>query len=48
MNVALRKPMTQEEFFDWVQAQDGRYECDGRQPVAVTDGCGKHPRITAT
>ena len=37
MNIALRKPrMTREQFFDWAQAQDGRYEFDGFQPVAMT------------
>ncbi len=38
MNVALRKPMTQKEFFDWAEAQDVRYEFDGFQPVAMTGG----------
>jgi len=38
MNVTLRKPMTQREFFDWAEAQDGRYEFDGFQPVAMTGG----------
>ncbi len=42
MNVALRKPMTQEEFFVWAEAQDGRYEFDGFQPVAMTGGTMNH------
>ena len=45
MTVALRKPMTQAEFLDWTQAQDGRYEFDGLQPVAMTGGSGNHARI---
>ncbi len=45
MNVALRKPMTQDEFFAWAQAQDGRYEFDGFQPHAMTGGSGNHARI---
>jgi Uma2 family endonuclease len=39
------KPMTQTEFLDWAQAQDGRYEFDGFRPVAVTGGTGGHGRI---
>ena len=42
MNVALRKPMTQEQFFQWAEAQDGRYEFDGEQPVAMTGGTNNH------
>ena len=45
MSVALRKPMTQAEFFDWAEAQNERYEFDGFQPVAMTCGCGNHARI---
>lgn len=45
MNVALRKPMTQDEFFAWAEAQDGRYEFDGFQPVAMTGGSRTHARI---
>jgi hypothetical protein len=36
MNVALRKPMSRQEFFAWAEAQDERYEFDGFQPVAMT------------
>ena len=36
MSTALR--MTREEFFDWAQAQDIRYEFDGFAPVAMTGG----------
>ena len=38
MNVALRKPWTQEQFFSWAEAQETRYEFDGVQPVAMTGG----------
>ncbi len=38
MNVALRRPMTKKEFFDWAETQDIRYEFDGFQPVAMTGG----------
>lgn len=45
MNVALRKAWTQQEFFDWAQAQEGRYEFDGLRPVAMTGGTVNHSRI---
>ncbi|NPD67214.1 Uma2 family endonuclease [Lichenicola cladoniae] len=45
MNIAHREPMTQEEFFDWAGAQEGRYEFDGFQPVAMVGGTGNHARI---
>ena len=45
MNVALRKTMTQNEFFDWAEAQDERYEFDGFQPVAMTGGNLGHSRL---
>jgi Uma2 family endonuclease len=38
MDTAVRKNWTQEEFFDWVENQDTRYEFDGFQPVAMTGG----------
>lgn len=39
MNVAVRKPgMTRDRFLDWPGHQDGRYEFDGFQPVAMTGG----------
>ena len=46
MTAALRKSMTTGEFLDWAQAQAGRYEFDGLQPVAKTGGSGNHARIT--
>ena len=45
MNVALRKPMTQADFFRWAQAQRERYEFDGLQPIVMTGGSGNHARI---
>jgi Uma2 family endonuclease len=45
MNVALRKPWTQEQFFSWAETQDTRYEFDGFQPVAMTGGNVNHNRV---
>jgi len=43
MNIALRQPlMTRDQFLDWVQAQEGRYEFDGFRPVAMTGGTNNH------
>ncbi len=42
MNVALRKPMTHEQFFAWAEAQEARHEFDGFQPVAMTGGTNDH------
>ena len=38
--------MTRDEFFDWAEAQDVRYEYDGLQPVAMTAGNLGHSLIT--
>lgn len=46
MTVALRRPMTQREFLDWAQVQEGRYEYDGLRPVAMTGGSLGHNQIT--
>jgi Uma2 family endonuclease len=47
MSTALRKPrMTREEFFNWAQGQDIRYEFDGFEPVAMTGGNINHSQIT--
>ena len=47
MSTVLRKPrMTRDEFFDWAQAQDTRYEFDGFAPVAMTGGNINHSQIT--
>jgi Uma2 family endonuclease len=37
--------MTREEFLDWAEAQDQRYEFDGFEPVAMTGGTRNHSRI---
>jgi len=43
MNIAIRKRrMTREQFFDWAQTQDIRYEFDGFWPVAMTGGTLNH------
>ena len=45
MNVALR-PWTTEQFLEWAETQDGRFEFDGFRPVAMTGGNADHNRIT--
>lgn len=45
MNVPIRKPWTQEQFFSWAEAQDARYEFDGFQPIAMTGGNVRHSAI---
>ena len=45
MNVALRKPMTLEQFLSWEERQQMRYEFDGFQPVAMTGGTEAHAAI---
>ncbi len=46
MNVAILQPsMTRDQFFDWAQAQDERYEFDGFQPVAMTGGSNNYSMI---
>ena len=45
MNVALRRAMTQEEFFAWAERRDGRYWFDGFQPVAMVGGTNNHGTI---
>ena len=47
MSIAFHKlRMTREEFFDWAQARDIRYEFDGFEPVAMTGGNINHSQIT--
>ena len=46
MNVALRKPMTLEEFLAWEEQQELRYEFDGVGPVAMAGGTAAHDRIS--
>src|SRR5271163_1347812 len=38
--------MTREQFFDWAQTRDIRYEFDGFQPVAMTGGTVNHCQVT--
>jgi Uma2 family endonuclease len=46
MNVVRRTPlMSREEFLDWADAQNERYEFDGFAPVAMTGGNIGHNRI---
>jgi Uma2 family endonuclease len=45
MNVALQKPWTQEQFLEWAERQENRYEFDGFQPVAMTGGDAGHSRV---
>lgn len=45
MNLAIRKPWTQEQFFAWAEAQEMRYEFDGFQPVAMNGGNAGHNRM---
>ena len=45
MNGALRTPMSREEFLTWAEGQEGRYEFDGLQPVAMTSGTNNHGAI---
>ena len=45
MNVALRKPMTLEQFLAWEERQAHKYEFDGFQPVAMTGGTAAHAAI---
>jgi Uma2 family endonuclease len=45
MNVALRKPMTLEQFLAWEDRQELRYEFDGFQPVAMAGGTAAHAAI---
>jgi Uma2 family endonuclease len=45
MNIALRTTWTQEQFFDWAEAQNERYEFDGVQPVLMTGGFNRGAAI---
>ena len=45
MNAPLRKIWTQEQFFAWDGHQEGRYEFDGFEPVAMTGGTIRHSLI---
>jgi len=45
MNVALRKPMTLEQFLAWEERQELRHEFDGFQPIAMAGGTATHATI---
>jgi Uma2 family endonuclease len=45
MNVAMRKPMTLEQFLAWEERQELRHEFDGVQPVAMARGTAAHAAI---
>lgn len=45
MSVALRKPMTLEEFLAWEEGQETRHEFDGIEPVAMVGGTVAHSTI---
>jgi Uma2 family endonuclease len=48
MNVALRKPMTVEQFLAWEEQQELRHEFDGFEAVAMTCGTDAHEAIGGT
>jgi Uma2 family endonuclease len=45
MNIALREPMTLEQFLAWEDRQEPRYEFDGFQPIAMAGGTAVHSAI---
>ena len=45
MSQAQHKPMTADEFLAWEARQDGKWEFDGFQPVAITGGTDAHSAI---
>ena len=45
MNIAVRKPMTIEQFLAWEDRQELRYEFDGLEPVGMTGGTAAHSSI---
>lgn len=45
MNVALREPITLDEFLAWERQQELRYEFDGFAPIAMTGGTVEHSVI---
>jgi Uma2 family endonuclease len=46
MSAARQSSWTPEKFLSWAACQEGRYEFDGFQPVAMTGGSARHNRIT--
>jgi len=47
MNVALRRPMSLDEFLAWERDQELRYEFDGLQPIAMNGGTIEHSVIAS-
>ena len=47
MNVALRRPVTLDQFLAWEERQELRYEFDGTEPRAMTGGTRAHAAIQA-
>jgi Uma2 family endonuclease len=47
MDSALRKPMSLDEFLDWEERQELRYEFDGFEPLAMTGGTVEQGLIQA-
>lgn len=45
MNVALRRPMSLDEFLAWERRQELRHEFDGIRPAAMTGGTVEHSVI---
>ncbi len=45
MNLALRTPMTLQQFLLWEERQELRYEFDGFQPVAMAGGTAAHAAV---
>ena len=45
MNIAMRKPMTLDEFLAWEDRQELRYEFDGARVFAMTGGTAAHSLI---
>jgi Uma2 family endonuclease len=45
MNAPLRQSWTQDQFFAWASSQEGRYEFNGFEPVAMTGGTAGHALV---
>ena len=45
MSATRRQAMSVDEFLDWAEAQEERYEFDGEQPVLMTGGDISHNRL---
>lgn len=46
MSASARKVWTQQEFFDWAETREERYEFDGTVPVAMTGSSLNHNTIS--